>query len=230
MFCQNCGAQIAGEFCTNCGVRGGQTPAVAAPPPAPSTPAPPSAPPPATGASNASLEQLGNAAHQFGAEAVKVAQQGIGAQAARMGAISLGAGVVLVIAWFFLAAGIVTVTGGPLTFTFWSLLSRNYETPGTMWGGAANYGLFAALGLVSIAAPFAAPYIRMGWAKYLNAAPLAFFPIAILWITISVHKALQVITSLGVPNPFSWNWIVLAVVLAAELVLARGALAKPGNA
>ena len=103
MFCQSCGAQVAGAFCAKCGARASQ-------------PSPPSAPPPAYTPPAAitavdsqqlakeRLNRLGGAAQEQGKEAAKLAQQGIGAMAARMGKVAFGAAVLLWIAWFLLPA------------------------------------------------------------------------------------------------------------------------------
>ena len=86
MFCQSCGAQVAGEFCTKCGTRASQPSPPSAPPPA-------YTPPPAITVVDAQqvakerLSQLGGAAQEHGKEAAKLAQQGIGAMAARMGKV-----------------------------------------------------------------------------------------------------------------------------------------------
>src|SRR5712692_3666950 len=45
--------------------------------------------------------------------------------------------------------------------------------------GPSSHGLFAFLGLLAIVAPFAAPFIRLPWSKYLNAAPLGFLLLSV---------------------------------------------------
>jgi hypothetical protein len=174
------------------------------------------------------LNQLGSAAQEHGKEAAKLAQQGIGAMAARMGKVALGAAVLLWIAWFFFpAASAFAGNPSPITYTFWELLGIDYGGPGTMLGGAVHPGLLSLLGLIAIAAPFAAPFIHAAWSKYLNAAPLVYFGIAFLAITVDKNKAFQVVTAMGIPNPFSWSLPVLFILGIAALVLAKGALKKP---
>jgi hypothetical protein len=178
-----------------------------------------------------SLSQLGGAAQEHGKEAAKLARQGIGALAARMGTVALGAGVLLWIAWFFFpAASAFAGSPSPITYTFWGLLGTNYEGPGTVLGGGVHPGLWSLLGVVAIAAPFAAPFIRAAWSKYLNAAPLVYFGIAFVAISVNKNKAFQVITAMGIPNPFSWRWPILLILGIVALVLAKGALKKPANA
>ena len=67
------------------------------------------------------MEQLSGVAQERGKEAAKLAQQGVGALAARMGAVALGASVLVWIAWFFLPSA--TVSGGfvgSMSFTLWN--------------------------------------------------------------------------------------------------------------
>jgi hypothetical protein len=169
------------------------------------------------------LSQLGAVAQERGKEAAKLAQQGVGALAARMGKVALGIGVLVWVAWFFLPAA--SVSGGPvgsMSFTFWSLLGIDFNDPSSMAGGS-SYGPFAFLGLIAIAAPFAAPFLRVPWSKYLNVAPFAYVVIAVIMITVQINKAFGDLG--GGPSPFSWSWGVYVLGLAA---LGLGALAlKP---
>src|ERR1019366_6855146 len=142
--------------------------------------------------------------------------------------VGLSARVLLWIAWFFFpAASVFNETAAPKTYTFWRLLGIDYGGPGTMLAGTGGHGLFSLLGLIAIAAPFAAPFIRAAWSKYLNAAPLVYFGIAFLAITVDKNKAFQVVTAMGIPNPFSWNWLILFILGITALILAKGALKKP---
>jgi hypothetical protein len=227
MFCQSCGAHVAGAFCTTCGARAGQ-PSPPSPPPPAYTPPPTTTPVDSQPLAKERLNPLGDAAQQHGKEAAKLARQGIGAMAARMGTVGLCAAVLLWIAWFFFpAASAFPGSAAPITYTFWRLLGIDYGGPGTMLAGTGGHGLFSLLGLVAIAAPFAAPFIRAAWSKYLNAAPLVCFGIAFLATSVNKNKAFQVVTAMGIPNPFSWNWPILLVLGIAALALAKGALKKP---
>src|ERR1017187_1531519 len=126
MFCQSCGAQVAGAFCAKCGAGASQPSPPSAPPPA-------YTPPPAVTVLDSQqlakerLSQLGGAAQVHGKEAAKLARQGIGAMAARMGKGAFGAAVLLWIAWFFFPAaslsGRVVV---PQSYTFWGLIGTNF--------------------------------------------------------------------------------------------------------
>src|SRR5580658_867635 len=116
------------------------------------------------------LNQLSGVAQEQGKQAAKLAQQGIGALAARMGKMALGATVVLWIAWFFLPSVSIAIESKSLTF--WDLLGTDFSDPTTI--ASTSHGLFAFIGLLAIALPFVAPFIRDPRAKYLNVAPLAF--------------------------------------------------------
>ncbi len=177
------------------------------------------------------LTQLGGAAQERGKEAAKLAKQGIGALAARMGAVALGAAVLLWVAWFLIPAA--SVAGGgteSVSFTFWNLLGTDFNNPESILNRGSDHGLFGFLGLIAIAAPFAAPFIRAAWSKYLNAAPLVYFVIGFLAIYVNENRAIGDLTKTGVPNPLSWAWLGIFVLVIAAAVLAAGALKKPANA
>jgi len=172
------------------------------------------------------MAEMSNLAQEKGKEAAKLAQQGIGALAGKMGATALGAAVVVWIAWFFLpAAGIAGGFVGSMSFTFWNLLGIDFSNPLTMTPSGGSHGFFAILGILAIAAPFAAPYLKMPWAKYLNAAPLAFVLIGWIMVYMQVNKAFGDLEKMGAPNPFSWSWG-LFVLLIAAAVVGVGALKK----
>jgi hypothetical protein len=176
------------------------------------------------------MSQLGGVAQERGKEAAKLALQGIGALAARMGNVALGATALLWIAWFFFPAASIEGEGtARVSYTFWSLLGTDLNNPESMLRGSGDHGLFAFLGIIAIAAPFAAPFIHAAWSKYLNAAPLVYFVIAFLAIYMNEIKAFADLVKMGVPNPFSWSALVI-VIGAAALVLAAGALKRAANA
>jgi hypothetical protein len=173
------------------------------------------------------MSQLGDVAQERGKEAAKLAQQGLGALIARMGAMALGSAMLVWISWFFLPAA--TISGGmvgSMTFTFWALLGIDFNNPASMAGAANDHGLFAMLGIVCIAAPFAAPFIKTPWSHYLNAAPLAF--VLLGWVTIYMgeNKAFGELSKLAGGSPFSFSWGIFVLLIAAA-VLATGALKKP---
>jgi hypothetical protein len=133
------------------------------------------------------LNQLSGVAQEQGKQAARVAGQGIRALAARMGKVALGATVVLWVAWFFLPAVNVSLVVVSNSLTFWDLLGVDLSNPMTL--GSSSHGLLAVIGLVAIAAPFAAPFIRHPRAQYLNAAPLAFLALIGLKIWWNIHEA-----------------------------------------
>jgi len=128
------------------------------------------------------LNQIGDVAQQQGKVAAEMARQGIGALAARMGTTTLAATVVLWVAWFFLPAARLSILFSSRSFTFWEFLGFSMNNLSN--GVQSSHGLFSLIGLLAIAAPFAAPYLSDVRAKYLNAAPLAYLvltPIATWW-------------------------------------------------
>jgi hypothetical protein len=173
------------------------------------------------------MSQLGDVAQERGKEAAKLAQQGLGALIARMGAMALGSAVLVWIAWFFLPAA--TVSGGmvgSMSFTFWNLLGIDFNNPASMVGGANDHGLLAMLGIVCIAAPFAAPFIKTPWSHYLNAAPLAIVLVGWISIYMGENKAFGDLAKMAGGSPFSFSWGIFILLIAAA-VLATGALKKP---
>lgn len=173
------------------------------------------------------LTQFGGVAQERGKEAALLAQQGIGALAARMGPLTLGATVLVWIAWFLLpAAG---MAGGGLmpaeSYTFWTLLGTDFGNVYSAMSPGHHHGLFAFLGLLAIAAPFAVPFVRAAWSGYLYAAPLAYVGIGLIAIHSSINNVFGELVKAGAPSPFSWHWGVYVLGLAA-VVLAAQAL-KP---
>ncbi len=173
------------------------------------------------------LNQLSGVAQERGKEAAKMAQQGVGALAARMGKVALGATVIIWIAWFFLPAAGVDAGGGRISFTFWSLLGIDFKNLDSVATGG-SHGLFSFLGLIAIAVPFAAPFLRAAWSKYLNAAPLAYIVIGLITIFASERSAFSDVAKIAGTNPFSWSGM-LVILLLGSGVLAVGALKNPAN-
>jgi len=166
-------------------------------------------------ASKEKADYLGAVAQEQGKQAAKLAQQGIGALAARMGSFALATAVLLWIAWFLFPAASI----GLMTFSFWGLLGIDFSYLAAPTG---NHGMFSIIGLVAIAAPFAAPFIRAAWSRYLNVAPLAF--ILIGWMEINAAQNKDFAGS----DPFSFSWGIYALAIVAAAV-AAGALKKPVN-
>jgi len=129
------------------------------------------------------LNQFSGVAQEQGKQVAAMAKVGVGALADRMGKVALIATVSAWVAWFFLPAGGLNLGFlGSKSFTFWELLAINLSNPMNMANG--SHGLFALLGLVAIATPFAVPFLKHPQAKYLNAMLLAYLvltPLKILW-------------------------------------------------
>lgn len=174
------------------------------------------------------MNQLGGLAQERGKEAAVFAKKGIGELAARMGAAALGSAVLVWIAWFFFPAASVDAGGGKLSFTFWSLIGTNFKDLESVANGG-SHGLFSFLGLLAIAAPFAVPFVRAPWSKYLNAAPLAYIVIGLIMVFSNEHSVFSDIAKAAGTNPFSWSAMLL-LLLAASAVLALGALKAPAKA
>lgn len=174
------------------------------------------------------MNQLSGAAQERGKEAAKLAQQGLGALAARMGAVALGSAALVWIAWFFFPAAGVDTGGGKLSYTFWSLLGTDFKNLESVAEGG-SHGFFSFLGLLAIAAPFVAPFLPAAWSKYLNAAPLAYVVIALAMIFENEHSAFSDVVKLAGTDPFSWSAMVF-VLVAASAVLALSALKAPAKA
>lgn len=120
------------------------------------------------------LNQFSGVAQERGKQVTEMAKVGVGALAARMGKIPLIATVAAWIAWFFLPAGGLNLGFlGSKSLTFWELLAIDLSNPMNMANGG-SHGLWAMLGLVAIAAPFAVPFLKDPRAKYLNAMLLAY--------------------------------------------------------
>jgi hypothetical protein len=174
------------------------------------------------------MAQLSGVAQERGKEAAKMAQQGVGALAARMGTMALASAVVVVIAYFFLpsasiAAGMVTGQ----TYTFSTLLGTDFNNMAQAMGATgSSLGLLGILGFVALVAPFAAPFIRTPWSHYLYAAPLGIVIIGWLAIYMNENKAFGDLAKLAGSSPFSFSWGLYVLALAA-IVLATGALKKP---
>ena len=124
------------------------------------------------------LDQLSGLAQQHGKEAAAIAKQGVGALAARMGTPTLVAAVSVWLAWFFLPIASIEFFLVSRSFTFWQILGINEAALSNP--SASDHGLFALIGLVAIAAPFAVPFVQHPRAKMLNAGPLAYLVVAIL--------------------------------------------------
>ena len=132
-------------------------------------------------------DQLSGLAQQHGKEAAAIAKQGVGALALRMGTPTLVAAVAVWMAWFFMPAFSVEFFLVSRLFTFWQILGINEATLSNP--AASDHGIFALIGLLAIAAPFAVPFVRHPRVKLLNAAPLAYLVIAILGLIWRANSA-----------------------------------------
>jgi hypothetical protein len=176
--------------------------------------------------SQARKEQLSHAsavAQEQGKHAAELAKKGFGVLVARMGIVALGATVLLWIAWFFLPA----ISMAPImSLTFWDLLGFDFSNVMSMMGGT-SHGFFAFLGLLCIAAPFATPFWKHPYSRYLNVLPLAFIVIEMVRFMWAAHDAMGGMG--GGESPYSFGAGIYILGLCG-LVLAALALKKPANA
>ena len=170
--------------------------------------------------------ELSGVAQERGKVVAGQIQEGVGALAARMGAVALGATVVIWVAWFLIpAAGIGGGGEQVASWTCRTLLGTNLADPGSMAEAGNSRGFLRLIGFLAILVPFLAPFIRTPWSRYLNAAPLGI--VVVGWIVIHESMASS-FGAMGADNPFSYKWGFYVLVVAC-LVLATGALKKPAT-
>ena len=174
------------------------------------------------------MKQLSGVAQERGKEAAEMARQGIGALAARMGAVALGSAVLVWVAWFLFPAASIDAGGGRMSYSFWKLIGLDFNNLESLATGG-SHGFFSLIGLIAIAVPFAVPFVRATWSKYLNAAPLAYVVLGLIIMFSKEHSAFKMIVENAGMNPFSWSGMII-VLLGAAAVLAYEAVKKPANA
>jgi hypothetical protein len=139
--------------------------------------------------------KLGEITQGQGKDAVNIAKEFLRKLTARVGAVTLGATVLLWISLFFLPGykfdlGFI----GSQTYTLWDFIGLKL----TMGGGTEiSHGFWGLIGIVAILAPIVVPFIPNPLAKFGNALPLAYLAIAILMERSSIAKVIQVA---GVPD------------------------------
>ncbi len=167
------------------------------------------------------LTELGGIAQERGKEVAAHLQHLLGALAARMGVVTLASAVLVWVAWYlFPAAGIAGGGEDIPSFSFATLLGTNLADQGAWMNPGHSRALLRYLGFIAIAAPFAAPFIKTPWSRYLNLAPLA--AVLIGWIVIHENEVSR-LGQLGADNPFAFRWGFYLLLLAC-LALAAGAL------
>lgn len=174
------------------------------------------------------MKQLSGVAQERGKEAAEMARQGIGALAARMGAVALGSAVLVWVAWFFFPAASIDAGGGRMSYSFWKLIGLDFNDLESLATGG-SHGFFSLIGLIAIAVPFAAPFARATWSKYLNVAPLAYVVLGLIIMFGKEHSAFKMIVQNAGMSPFSWSGMTIVLLIAAG-VLAYEAVKKPANA
>jgi hypothetical protein len=165
-----------------------------------------------------------------GRESAELSQQRTGGLARHAGSVALGAAVLLWIAWFFFpAAALASGMAAPESLTFWGLLGTDFNDPRQIVAVGNNHGWFAIIGLAALAVPFAAPFVRTAWSRYLNAAPFAYVLIALIAIYRNESNAFSELAKLAGSSPFSFRWGIFAVAIAA-VVPAAAVLKWPADA
>jgi len=178
-------------------------------------------------AHQARKEQMSHAsavAQEQGKHAAELAKKGFGALLARMGIVALAATVLIWIAWFGLTA-VTVIPLGPLTF--WDMLGLDLSSPMGMMAGI-SHGFFAFIGLLCIAAPFAAPFWNHPYSRYLNTLPFVFVILATIKFMWSAHEAMSGLP-VGGDSLYSFGAGIYLLAIASA-ALAALALKKPANA
>jgi hypothetical protein len=169
------------------------------------------------------LAEFSGVAQERGKVVAGQIQTGIGALAARMGAVTLSIAVLIWIVWFFIpAAGVGGGGEDVASYTFWKLIGTNFSDQMSMMGGGHARGWLRFIAFAAIVAPFLAPFIRESWSRFLNAAPLAV--VLLGWLVIHQNMA-ATFGQMGADNPFSYRWG-FYLLLAACIALAANALKK----
>jgi hypothetical protein len=170
------------------------------------------------------LAELSGVAQERGRAVAGQIQNGIGALAARMGAVTLGVAVLVWISWFLIHAADFGGGGeGGASYTFWTLIGTNFADQVSVMDGGHARGWLRTIGFCALLAPFLVPFIRETWSRYLNAAPLAV--VLLGWLVLHENMA-STLGQMGADNPFSYKWG-FYLLLAACLALAANALKKP---
>lgn len=175
------------------------------------------------------MKQLSGVAQERGKEAAEMARQGIGALAARMGAVALGCAVLVWVVWFFLPVAGIDTGGGKMSYSFWNLIAVDFKDLESLATGG-SHGFFSLIGLLAIAVPFAAPFVQATWSKYLNAAPLAYIVLGLIIMFGKEHSAFKEIAQNAGMNPFSWHATTVIALLVVAAVLAYQGVQKPATA
>jgi hypothetical protein len=173
------------------------------------------------------MRQLGGVAQERGKEAADLAKKGVGELAARMGTVALASAVVVWIAWFFFPAAGIDTGGGKMSYTFWKLLAVDFKDLESLATGG-THGFFSLIGLLAIVAPFAAPFVRATWSRYLNAAPLVYIVLGLIIMWTKEHSVFKEIAQNAGINPFSWSGMIIVLLIAAA-VLAYQAMQEPSG-
>jgi len=167
------------------------------------------------------LKQFSGVAQERGKEAAEMAKQGIGALAARMGAVVLGSAVLVWVAWFLFPAASIDTGGGKISYSFWSLIGLDFNNLESLATGG-SHGFFSLIGLIAIAVPFAVPFLRAPWSKYLNAAPLAYIVLGLIIMFGKEHSVFKEIAQNAGINPFSWSMMTLLLLIVAAVLAYQG--------
>ena len=169
------------------------------------------------------LAAIGGVAEERGKEIAAHLQRLVNALAARMGMATLAAAVLVWIAWYLLpAAGISGAGESIASFSFHTLLGTNLADQSAIMDPGHSRALLRYFGFFAIVAPFAAPFIKTPWSRFLNAAPLAATLIG--WLVIHENIASS-LGELGADNPFAFQWGFYLLLLAG-LTLAVSALKR----
>jgi hypothetical protein len=130
------------------------------------------------------LNQFTGVAGEHGQQAAELAKAKFAAQAGRMGYPMLIAAVLLWVAWFLLPSLQVQAFVSR-SFSFSELIGLSIGQGDV----TSHFGFWSFLGLLSILAPWIAPWLRQAWSPLLNVAPLAFVLVTFARVKWQIHSA-----------------------------------------
>lgn len=109
----------------------------------------------------------------------------------RFGAVTIAAEFILLLAFFALPN---LKVGGfeSRALSGWDAIGLNPQTQMT-----TDHGLLSVLGLIFVLAPIVPPFLKQVWAKWLNAAPLAFAVLACITVGSQMHSAASAVGNMG---------------------------------
>lgn len=140
---------------------------------------------------------------------------------AKIGAVTLGASVVLWIALFFMTGYKLDLGFSSQSYSLWDFVGLNVN--GGVTGPEVNHGFWGFIGIVCVFAPIVVAFVSNPLAKFGNALPLVYLGISILMEKSAINKVLQPAgapdTGLGFTMQFGGYLALLAALALAAMVV-----------